>query len=804
MPSPLTIDVDQARQFLAQIAPGEAQFVFQTLDDRKVNPGLNRVLVGTLEGLVSQLEFLQQQGAGVFVQVQGGYRRGKDHVTHGRVVFADLDDPSDFAVQMGQADSELPDASIVVETSPGKAHLYWLTEPYDAQLIKSLLTDTADIIGTDGNVLNTDRVLRLPGSWHQKAEPRQVRITGGCGARYQVDDLLRFMSTASRRGMRVNRGAGVKQKYDPVFGLPIQESIDEIDSLPAGDRTQKLVSMAGQLVGQGWSAERVEQILRERAEALRPEGDPPVSETAWEREILPAIGRFMSKDRGIGPALPPVAPRQVPGLPQAQPPITPPPAAAEAPPAPAPTQVPPVPAGAVSPPSGLNDPVPVDPYAPTLYNDTTLSLEHWLERFVYVEKGQLVVDLDRPMVSAVYPLEDFKKSMSNCRVGDTLMINKWLSNPWRKTVYSIVFRPGQPKLFKENETSYLNSFEMPPPVTAETFDPNQLEPFFEHMQWLFPDPRAWRRMLNWMAMTLQRPDVRIPWAPVLVSRQGTGKSWLFECIDTMFGGMFCSLVEHKELEQNYNAFMGDSVLVWFEEVHSRRKYEMIDKFKTIINGTKMEINEKFGGKGQRPIFANVAMTSNHNDALAITFEDMRRYWVYYINRPKLPTETSTALYGWLKTDGPQHLRYYLEQLDISNWAFNAPPPITPAFRKMVRYNMSLVQRALSEAMEDRFGVFQVDLGSEQQVETTLALKLDQDKLDKKQRMELQHLLREHTDELDPVRVRGNVLRPVVWRNYQRWVMQPAEVVEREFNRAKTASLGHTARAELQSVDGGVP
>jgi DNA primase RepB-like protein len=75
----------------------------------------------------------------------------------------------------------------VVESSPGKFHCYWLNDgsvtlgdfdPMQQQL--------CELFGGDHNARDISRVLRLPGSWHQKvskdgkrSEPFMTRIVKG-------------------------------------------------------------------------------------------------------------------------------------------------------------------------------------------------------------------------------------------------------------------------------------------------------------------------------------------------------------------------------------------------------------------------------------------------------------------------------------------------------------------------------------------------------------------------------------------------------------------------------------------------
>lgn len=791
----LQIDEQQARRFLEALDPDEQTFVFQTFDDLKERKErtLSRVFVGPLSQVLPALNHLQAQGAGVFVQIQGGRGRGQEYVTYGRAVVVDADDPDDATNVIAQIKQEMPTPSALVQSSNGKFHAYWFTHQTSTEVTAQLTADAADIAGTDPSVKSPERVMRLPGTWHMKAPstPQPVKLLS-CSKdrRYSGDAVLRILAQCSRRGARMASGTGqFVQMYDEVFGLPIVQA-DDMDSLPSGNRTQKLISYCGRLVGEGWSAQWIEQELRRIAAERLPPGDTPISEKSWQNEILPAIARFQqkqSRESGQpipqGPAPTPVAVNpNIPGMPQAQGAVPPPPPAAT------PTGLP----------AGLNDPKDEITDRPNV----NLSMDEWVQRFVWIEEGQFVIDTTKPLVAGKYSAADFEKSHKNHRSGDTLMFNKWLANGWRRTMRDFTFAPGKGQVVTQDKALYYNTFEPPTPL-LETFDPDRLRLFEDQMAFLFPDADAWWRMMNWIVFTVCRPETRIPWSPVLISGEGRGKTWLVEVIKAMYDGRYTASVETEELEKPYNSYMADTLLVCFEEVHTRNKHALLDRFKTMITNSTLEINNKFGKKGQRDIYANTLMTSNHDDALALEQnKDSRRYWIYAIKQPKLPDRTGAALYEWIDTTGPKHLMSWCETVDQSDWAFNAWPEYTEAKDVMIKANMSLVTRALVECMDDRVGVFQLDLGDERQIETSLAMWLDQDRLDKRQKQELKHLLRQHTSPLRRIRMGNKYTRVLVWRNEVQWAQSPDSIILKEYDRAKIAALGQDPGTALTPVKGG--
>lgn len=273
----LTVNEVSAQRFLEALAPGERVFVFQTFDDNadRKERTLSRVIVGSLAESLPQLNALQAQGAGVFVQMQGGTGRGQEFITHGRTVIVDADEPDDTVNVVSQIKQEMPVPSAVIQSSPGKIHVYWFTDAVDAGFVSELTADAADIAGTDPSVRTPERVMRLPGSWHMKDPTAPYQVTPiqiNAERRYNADQLRVVFASCHRRGARTKSGqyTGVT-RYDPVFGLPITEA-DDLSVLPSGDRTQRLISLIGRMVADGYSAEYIEADLRRIAAEGLPAG----------------------------------------------------------------------------------------------------------------------------------------------------------------------------------------------------------------------------------------------------------------------------------------------------------------------------------------------------------------------------------------------------------------------------------------------------------------------------------------------------------------------------------------------------
>ena len=178
-----SVDLKMAQCYLDRLDGKEksGNFTFQTFDDSaEKDPGKARVFHGTLEQHALALVRLNQNGAGVFVMVNRGdgvIQPGKKTCrTNGNVIavralFADADgEPLESIL------AKSPPPHIVVESSPGKWHVYWLTNDTALEEFKPCQQAIAKHLGTDPSVNDLARILRVPGFYHQKAEPFMTRM----------------------------------------------------------------------------------------------------------------------------------------------------------------------------------------------------------------------------------------------------------------------------------------------------------------------------------------------------------------------------------------------------------------------------------------------------------------------------------------------------------------------------------------------------------------------------------------------------------------------------------------------------
>jgi hypothetical protein len=184
-PFPLEPDLKAAEQFLKALDPSTLRFTFQTFDDVEViegdrvkkreRPELVRILHGTLEEHAPELTRLNRLGAGVYITVNATNLQGRKDkdIVRMRDVWREDDDG---------VREKLPlplDPHYVVESSPGKFHEHVFVQGMTADEHRGVIETMVTRFGSCSGAKGLNRVLRLPGYFHTKGSPFQVRIVGG-------------------------------------------------------------------------------------------------------------------------------------------------------------------------------------------------------------------------------------------------------------------------------------------------------------------------------------------------------------------------------------------------------------------------------------------------------------------------------------------------------------------------------------------------------------------------------------------------------------------------------------------------
>ncbi len=195
---------------------------------------------GSLKQHRKVMQGYQDQFAALYVSVNSireGGTATKDDIDRVRALFIDLDDPT--ATLNDVYACPLP-VHRIVETSPGKHQCYWLVDGLTVEEAEGFTRWLVQKYSADKGVWDAARVFRLPGSWHLKGDPFQVRVvhTLKTARPYTIHDLdaagVQWTPRASRAKVT---------DYVPPVGV-------DVDKLVA------LVNGSDEMCLDVWNAER--------------------------------------------------------------------------------------------------------------------------------------------------------------------------------------------------------------------------------------------------------------------------------------------------------------------------------------------------------------------------------------------------------------------------------------------------------------------------------------------------------------------------------------------------------------------
>jgi putative DNA primase/helicase len=278
--TPISIDPRSSGRFIDLLTGGTGSCTFQTFPDIQELKGqwpCPAILHGTLDQHSERLETLNRQGHGIFVCVNetDGQGRKSENIVRARSLFLDLDGSSlEPVVEAGLK------PHMVVESSPGRFHVYWLVNDVVLSEFGELQSGLALRFDGDQKVKDLPRVMRLPGFLHQKGEPFPVRLL-------QVNHNIPTYSKQSIvRAFGLDSEIPIKEEEKLTY-----QAYDPSRLVSEGQRNSYMVSRAGQLRSKGNSEKEIYHILsNENGELCR----PPLPDD----EIKSISGWIGTKDSG--------------------------------------------------------------------------------------------------------------------------------------------------------------------------------------------------------------------------------------------------------------------------------------------------------------------------------------------------------------------------------------------------------------------------------------------------------------------------------------------------------------------------
>jgi putative DNA primase/helicase len=206
LPSKPQINLEEARRFIEMF--GNGPHAYQTFDDdkkRKDSRLRSKDWCGTFDDYKNSLIEKNKNGAAIALCINqnDGAKRANEYIAKIRALFVDTD---------GAPLQPILDAGLiphmVIESSPGRYHCYWLVDDCPVNQFKFIMLALAHRFNCDTTIVNLCVVMRIPGFLHQKSEPFLSRIIefNPDTPPYRVNDII------SRFDLVISNGDPQKQE----------------------------------------------------------------------------------------------------------------------------------------------------------------------------------------------------------------------------------------------------------------------------------------------------------------------------------------------------------------------------------------------------------------------------------------------------------------------------------------------------------------------------------------------------------------------------------------------------------------
>lgn len=216
-------------------------------------------------------------------------------------------------------------------------------------------------------------------------------------------------------------------------------------------------------------------------------------------------------------------------------------------------------------------------------------------------------------------------------------------------------------------------------------------------------------MLNWMASTLQRPQVKINHALLIAGTSRVGKDMLLNPLRYGLGSANVCEPPAGELKESFTDYLHHSKLVIFQEIQTFEGLNLENKLKPMLAAPPDMLRVRLFGRGfyETPNIVQAIFMSNYRDALHISEGD-GRYFTVWTNAEPLTKEYYNDLWQWLDGGGNGLVVRWLLDRDISAFNPKQPAPLTRFKSEMIGTSKSPLKHQIEDMIAAGDHPFNVD------------------------------------------------------------------------------------------------
>ena len=332
-----------------------------------------------------------------------------------------------------------------------------------------------------------------------------------------------------------------------------------------------------------------------------------------------------------------------------------------------------------------------------IQDDPELNMVDYAEAALFTAYRNKFISVNVPDKNGVLHKEEFKFLDCSSSIKDK---SGWLNDPNMRTYERMDFFPP-PNICPENVYNTWDGF---------SIEKTDRDPYldFENNKYIkqykyiidnvIKNDESKKYMLNFLAFIIQKPGIKLPIIPIILGRQGCGKSKIIETIMNIIGNKYwhkSNDMEH-ELNDNFSLAGKNKILNVFEETSAKKSNVVYEKFKDLITSDTTYINPKNKTPYKQKDYRKFIINSNNMDCIKVDINDRRNvffettdklagpenkeFWDEYINHTMINKTALRAIYD------------YLMSIDISGFDFIHNKPKSDLLDDIKELNLTLYQQ----------------------------------------------------------------------------------------------------------------
>ena len=260
---------------------------------------------------------------------------------------------------------------------------------------------------------------------------------------------------------------------------------------------------------------------------------------------------------------------------------------------------------------------------------------------VFMQKGDF---LDRYAIEPSGQMAKGGRSISKAEI--------WLGEPRRRTYDAADFMPG---VDDDGEV-----FNLWTGWGCHPSDNGSCDAWLElvHQHICQKNDEAYHWLLHWFASIVREPMNKPHTCPVIIGREGTGKSLMIDYYKDIIGGGYQVVTKEDQLVGKFNAYMQNCLLLHSEEATFGGDKKHAGIIRSFITDEVQRLEKKGVDSYQIKNHARLIITTNNFNAASVAVGD-RRYSIFDMGWAGLDANLRDAVLKERKEGGPAALFKYL-------------------------------------------------------------------------------------------------------------------------------------------------